>query len=53
MSEEYNFKFTRDGDMWCCTFLDFESLAECPAGFGFSRKDALEDLLSKLDQDLM
>jgi hypothetical protein len=42
-----------DGDQWCATVLeDFVDLQSSPAGFGQTRKDAVEGLLVKVCEDL-
>lgn len=52
MEEELALKFSTDGDQWMCFLEGFTNLEESLAGFGCSRKEAAEDLFSKLGDDL-
>ena len=52
MSDEIVIVFKMDGDQWCCHFFNFTNPQEDIAGFGGTKKEALEDLLEKLGDDL-
>lgn len=41
-------KTYRDGDQWCAVMADFINLQESPAGFGDTREDARQDLITQM-----
>jgi hypothetical protein len=52
MEESIIFEFEMDGNQWCCHLVGFIDLQNSPAGFGNTRKEALESLLETLGDDL-
>jgi hypothetical protein len=41
----FTVKFFMDGNQWCAVFDNFTNLQECPAGFGDTIFEALDNLL--------
>jgi hypothetical protein len=52
MKEELILTFEMDGNSWCCYLSSFINLQESPAGFGNTKRAALEDLLSQVDSEM-
>jgi hypothetical protein len=52
MKESIVFSFDIDGNQYMCHLEDFVDLQSSPAGFGFSKKEALMDLLEQLGDEL-
>lgn len=50
MVETWEFVFQPDGDMWSVCVRGFENLAEHPFGFGYTKREALEELLSRMPE---
>lgn len=52
MNEEIIFVFNIDGDQLHCTLSNYVNPMESPEGFGSTKKEALEDLLQNLGDEL-
>jgi hypothetical protein len=52
MKESIIFEFELDGDQWCCHLVNFINFEESPAGFGNTRKEALESFLEMFGDHL-
>lgn len=50
--EELVFVFEIDGNAWHCHFQDYVNPMESVEGFGVTKKEALENLLERLGDDL-
>ena len=46
------FIFGMDGNMYFCHLTTFKNLMESPIGYGSTKKEALKDLIEKLDDHI-